>query len=294
MNNSMWNETSCYTQESLIKGVADVFLVGYFSVWMIKLSYDYYGQMEPIHIFLLNSLNDYLITILINFLIEFDGLFINNDYSCAILNFLTSWANLTLLIDFSAAEINRFLALYWNLLFNERVNNRRASYVVAIIKIFTFLIPLTSSVFYGSLLYCPDTQITWLRLRDSYILLLFRVVYILVTILISLYVLQVARKHQNVVVPINLDPQDNQGYQETPESNLLKLTKIGLKINLLSLVQMACTIPSLVTQILLLSSSECNQMVTVTIKILMLMNGIYILSVPILVSKKLKHFSKSL
>ena len=55
--------------------------------------------------------------------------------------------------------------------------------------------------------------------------------------------INVARKMQNSVFPINLNPQnaENQENEETQKSYLLKMTKMGIKVNKISFLQLGST-----------------------------------------------------
>ena len=268
------------------------FLIGYFIIWLIKLIYKYSGKLEPLHIFLINCLVDYILAMLVNIAIHVEKRFFNNIYSCAALDFLRFVSNISILLSFIAPEVNRFLALYWNLHYNERVNNTRAFIAVCLMKISAFILQLIISSLDGSLLECPSVPYPFLRLKDSYLLLIFRLTFILVTISTSFYVFHVARKLQNTVIPINLDPQNSEE-PETLESYLVKMTKIGVKVNLLSLSQMTAIIPNLIGQIILLSVSSYSQSLINSMKLLLVINGIWILFIPILIAKKLRHYSQS-
>lgn len=269
------------------------FLIAYFLSWLVALIYKYYDKLEPIHIFLLNCLVDYTIAMLVNIGIHVENKFINNIYSCAVMDFLRFWANISILLGFCAPEINRFLALYWNLLYNERVNNTRAIVVVVLTKFSAFCLQLISSLFEESFLECPNVPYPFLRLKDSYLLLFVRLTYILVTVSTSAYVFHVAKKVKNSVIPINLNPQETEEPQETLDSYLVKMTKIGVKVNILSLSMMAGSIPNLIGQIVLLGVSTYSHSLIVAMQLLLVISGIVILCVPILISQKLRHFSQS-
>ena len=149
------------------------------------------------------------------------------------MNFLSEWSTVSLLLGFCAPEVNRFLALYWNLEYNERVKNGKAVYSIVCIKMFALATNLLDGIVTGSMLECPSVPYEFQRLRSSHPILMCRVVYIMVTISIATYVFQVAKKVENTGFSINSNPQGcihGQEQQDTAESNLLRLAKIGLKV----------------------------------------------------------------
>ena len=113
--------------------------------------------------------------------------------------------------------------------------------------------------------------------------------YIASTIFVCIYVFNIARKQENAVAPVFVIGQDqNQAGVETPQSSIAKLTKIGLKVNILSLIQLVPECPRLLALIAFYASDSHNGVI---VKILHVLTLISLILVPILINRRLNHYS---
>ena len=81
---------------------------------------------------------------------------------------------------------------------------------------------------------------------------------------------------------------ENQVQVETPQSNIAKLTKIGLKVNILSLIQLVPECPRLVATIFFYASDSHDDVI---VKILHVLTLISLILAPLLINRRLNHYS---
>ena len=188
---------------------------------------------------------------------------------------------------FSLMELDRFLALYWNMLYYERVTNQRTFNFILMVKFVTmsmfFMYFWASDMFYS---HFPCQFI----ISQSFIpVIISQTFYIASTIFVCIYVFKIARKQENAVAPVFVIGQDqNQAQVETPQSNIAKLTKIGLKVNILSLIQLVPECPRLLALIAFYASDSHDDVI---VKILHVLTLISLILAPILINRRLNHYS---
>ena len=98
---------------------------------------------------------------------------------------------------------------------------------------------------------------------------------------------------QNSVVPINLNPQnaENQENAETQESYLLKMTKLGIKVNKISFLQLSATFLLLLGQMIIyITKDQYDFVIPFITPVVLFFNFVNLLVSPILIFKKLSLY----
>ena len=98
--------------------------------------------MEPGHIFLINLMVDNALILLGTLFIQLNVLLFGNPLICTFLHFLDTWLNLGRLLGFLLSELNRFLSLYWNIHYKNRVTNDTAKLAIFALKSLSLVITL--------------------------------------------------------------------------------------------------------------------------------------------------------
>ena len=286
------NETleSLVTWESPLKPVVFIIpcLMLYLAIWIGVLINKYLFTLEPVHLVSINCLCDYVITIFMDLVIRILEYLEHQDTLCSVAYFLENWSKVMIFQSFSLMELDRFLALFWNMLYYERVTSERTMIFIIIMKCSTLILliidALASDVTFCSLHVCPFNEVGFHAIVTS------QTVYILTTAAVCIYVFEKARKHQNLVVPVFIVGQQ-QHEVESPQSNIAKLTKIGLKVNILSLIQLVPEFPRVIVTIFLhVHNYPCDDSMIV-VKFLHVTSLISTITVPILIAKKLYHYT---
>ena len=272
--------------------VIEPLLMAYQLFWIVKSVRKCWGNMEPGHIFLINLLIANLLVVLGHYPthISMRRWFSEITPLCKYLYAISTLFDCYRFASATIPEINRSLALYWNLLYKDRVTNERAFMVIGICKMTLIVHQLIYFLFFSNQ-FCPDIEILVLNEKSKVSLVfLLECLYCIVTICSCSYVFHVAKKIQNVVVPINIEPSQNEENQETEESHLLKMTKLGIKVNMLSGFQLGATLTIFLAQIFM-PENRTELAYKITIAIVPIFNLINLIVGPVLIYKKLDLIS---
>ena len=289
------NETSKVSGESERKPAIffTALLVVYLSSSVGKLIKKYLFHLEPVHLISINCLCDYLITVIMELLIrlvEYFGFF---GSFCSVMYFLENLSNVIIFQSFCLMELDRFLALYWNLLYYERVTNQRTFNFILMVK-FNSLLVFSAYFWFTDLFHCY-VPCYFVEIKSFYPIVISQSLYITSTIAVCIYVFNMARKHQNDVVPVFIVGQNqNEPEVETPQSNIAKLTKIGLKVNILSLIQLIPECPRVIVSVFFYVhnySCDDDSDDNILVYVLHVLSLISAILVPILINRKLNHYS---
>ena len=104
----------------------------------------YKYKLEPVHILELNTLLDECLMIFILALRHFLGgqLGQQESWFCKISNIITFATRLSFYLDICWTQIDRFLALYWNIEYKERVTNNKTMVIIIITKLINLVLAL--------------------------------------------------------------------------------------------------------------------------------------------------------
>ena len=103
----------------------------------------YKYKLEPVHILELNTLLDECLMIFILALRHFLGGQLGHEsWFCKISNIITLATRLSFYLDICWTQIDRFLALYWNIEYKERVTNNKTMVIIIITKLINFILAL--------------------------------------------------------------------------------------------------------------------------------------------------------
>lgn len=257
-------------------------LLIYQTCWFVKSLKKCWGKFEPGHIFLINIMGDNIFVLTTMFLVHLFQNLLDTNFCVYVFILYVECLRVSSPI---AAEFDRALALFWNLLYKERVTNQRAILTVFISK-FSITVLQFSYFFLQTNFICPSDRPA-INVESNFpIIISLESIYGLVTISSCCYVFHVAKKLQNVVVPINLNPHHMEN-QESQESYLLKMTKIGVKVNKISIVQFVAIIPLFSAQIYLFVTNDKYQYVIPLTIVGVFCNLFNFIVSPILIYKKL-------
>ena len=302
-NVSSQDDSSLHNSSPKLAWIVDPILIVYLSAWIGNFINKFWGKFHPVHIFSTNILFDYLLVMIINLLTHSGEIFFGkNDSFCFWFDFLFNWAKFSLNVGLWCPEINRFLALFWNLEYEERMTVRRAWFIIATIKTITFFLHLLYTWIFGLFFQCQSSRCPHLETKYFYPIVTSLIFSFTITFCVSLYVFNVARKQQNAVAPTNmLNQQQNQQNQQQNQqqttgtlSTIAKLSKIGVKVNIISICQSLTSIPVLCFLIILrFSNLSCdNDDVLFVVQIVLVSSLVSFILVPIFINRKLKLYSE--
>ena len=174
--------------------------------------------LEPIHIFELNILASAALLIINNSLYGFDPLFESDHYFCGIVHFFGVYNTFSFYIGIISSQVDRFLALYWNVSYKGRVTPELSSKIVLCEKFFLLIPVLVFAVTDPALLNCypGPASLCRQRLRGLTSVWCRAVFWLMIaTVLaVSLYVLYLKVKSSRQVQPtVNLPHQSPQFQQ---------------------------------------------------------------------------------
>ena len=175
-------------------------------------------SLEPIHIFELNILASAALFIINNSIFGFDPLFESDHYFCAIGHFLGVYNTFSLYIGIISSQLDRFLALYWNVSYKGRVTPELATKIVGCEKLFLLVPVFLFAVLDPAMLRCYQGSVslchqTGASLASAWSRTVFWLM-IATVLAVSLYVLYLKVKSSRQVQPtVNLPHQSPQFQQ---------------------------------------------------------------------------------
>ena len=92
---------------------------------IVKLYIKHRHHIEPIHIYEFSILSDMTVWFTTFFLGNFEWNYQGWAPYCVLVNFVDTSARLSGYADISASQVGRFLAIYWNAAYKERVTTRQ-------------------------------------------------------------------------------------------------------------------------------------------------------------------------
>ena len=110
---------------------------------LVHLCKKYKHKLEPVHIFEINTLVDLCLIISNLALRHLMGEQLGNEsLFCKISTIITFASRLSYYLDICWTQLDRFLALYWNLEYMERVTNNKALFIITITKVLNIFLAL--------------------------------------------------------------------------------------------------------------------------------------------------------
>lgn len=173
---------------------------------IVKLFIRHRHHLEPIHVYEFNILTDMTVWFFTFFLGNFESNFKDWAPYCVLVNFIDTSARLSGYADISVAQVDRFLALYWNSEYKERVTTRSAIITTVIVKMMVMVSTLLIYSVDPDILKCaPDTLpiCAYIRKNNFYWVTLPLCSSYLVVFIVTVYVLKIIIKQENMVVPSN-------------------------------------------------------------------------------------------
>ena len=168
-----------------------------------KIYSKYKHSLEPIHVFELNNLSNWALMAVSNILTALDIYFLDSDIFCPIVHFFLYFIRFSFYFGIILTQIDRFLALYWNVKYKSRVTKDDALKTVLISKVVLFTITFLVVKLDGKALKCFSSTFFSCRLLKESLMLnnLPMFVTLVVVIAVSFYVLACVLKQKNKVVP---------------------------------------------------------------------------------------------
>ena len=168
----------------------------------------YKHSLEPIHVFELNNLSNWSLMAVSNILTTFDIFFLDSDVFCPIVHFFLYFIRFSFYVGIILTQIDRFLALYWNVKYKSRVTKDDALKTVFISKVVLFIITFLVMKWDGTSLECFSSTFFSCRMLKGNMMLINLPMFVtlVVVIAVSFYVLACILKQKNKVVPtVNLN-----------------------------------------------------------------------------------------
>ena len=126
---------------------------------LVHLCKKYKHKLEPVHIFEINTLVDKCLMLsnlaLRNFIGEQLG---HESLICKISTIITFASRLSFYLDICWTQIDRFLALYWNIEYKERVTNNKALVITTITKVLNLVLALIAMLMDPTWFECQSGQ----------------------------------------------------------------------------------------------------------------------------------------
>ena len=184
-------------------------LVVLYSLVFAKIYKRHKYKLEPVHIFEMKCYIDlYILGIFGDF--GFGSLkkyFLDNATLCFIINGVEIISRFSLHADTIVANIDRFLTLYWNAEYKERVDNDKAFSVLFSVKLIVIILSIILCVNYPNLLNCSledcaPPACSSMKQNYFYIASLPGCFTLLSIVVVTIYVVRVVLKHQSQVTPV--------------------------------------------------------------------------------------------
>ena len=119
----------------------------------------YKYKMEPVHIFEINTLVDKCLMLfnlglrhILGHQLGYESMF------CKISTIITFTARLSFYLDICWTQIDRFLALYWNIEYKDRVTNNKALVIITITKVLNLIMALIALIMDPTWFECQNEQ----------------------------------------------------------------------------------------------------------------------------------------
>ena len=173
-------------------------------VVVIKRIYNKHSHsMEPLHVYELNNLCNWALLALFNIFTVFDVFFDKSELFCSIVHFGLYYVIFSFYVGIIITQIDRFLALYWNVKYTTRVTKDDALKTVGISKAVLFIITLVVVNLDGQILECFSSTFFGCRMLKSFMWVNFPMFFTLITVIVvSIYVLHTIKKHAMKVAPV--------------------------------------------------------------------------------------------
>ena len=178
--------------------------IGLYVFVITKLFIRHRHHLEPIHVYEFNILIDMTVWFFTFFLGNWESNFKDWAPYCVLVNFIDTSARLSGYADISVAQVDRFLTLYWNSEYKERVTTHSAIITTVIVKMMVMVSTLLIYSVDPDVLKCaPDILpiCAYIRKNNFYWVTLPLCSSYLVVFIVTVYVLKIIIKQENMVVP---------------------------------------------------------------------------------------------
>ena len=182
-------------------------LISLHLVVIFKLFRRHRHHTEPIHIYEFNILTDMTVWFSTFFLGNFESNFEGWAPYCVLVNFVDTSARISGYADISVSQVDRFLALFWNSEYKERVTMSSAITTTVIVKILVMICTFLIYSVDPDILKCaPDILpiCAYIRKNNFYWVTLPMCSSYLVVLIVTVYVIKIIIKQENIVVSAKL------------------------------------------------------------------------------------------
>ena len=203
----------------------DPIMLIYFLFYTIKLIKKYFHRLEPVHVFDISPLFNLLLMIVLKLgdnvqqNLESDW-----DPFCLLGHFLFNVVRISTSLELSAAEIHRFLFIYWSSSYHERICTKDAMITIAIIKVVVALICVVGCVLDPEAVKCRKHTIficNYLRKNNIFWITLPTLVSMIIILTVSGYLIRVILK-QSKINPVEIQNPQNQMSKKPSQKSVLR------------------------------------------------------------------------
>ena len=208
-------------------------LISLYVFVIVKLFIKHRHHLEPIHVYEFNILTDMTVWFFTFFLGNFESNFQGWAPYCVLVNFIDTSARLSGYADISVSQVDRFLALYWNSEYKERVTPHSAFVTTVMVKVMVMVSTLLIYSVDPDVLKCaPDTLpiCAYIRKNNFYWVTLPMCSSYLVVFIVTVYVVKIIIKQENMIVPGTLYVRG--GTNEENHNRLRVFTITGKNTNI--------------------------------------------------------------
>ena len=167
----------------------------------------YKYKLEPVHIFEINTLVDKCLMLfnlglrhILGHQLGYESMF------CKISTIITFTARLSFYLDICWTQIDRFLALYWNIEYKERVTNNKALATITITKVVNLILALIALIMDPTWFECQNDcqsyQCTVYKKNNALYFTFSTILALATVIMVSLYSVKLILKIHSEVSPV--------------------------------------------------------------------------------------------
>ena len=124
-------------------------------------------SLEPVHIFELNILASAALLIINNSLFGFDPFFDADDYYCGFVHFFGVYNAVSLYIGIIFSQVDRLLALYWNVSYKGRVTPELATKILVVQKLLLLVVIVFCFMFDSAVGQCHVSSYSLCQVRST-------------------------------------------------------------------------------------------------------------------------------
>ena len=275
----------------------------------------YRNRMEPVHILEINTVVDQFIIIGSLALSHIIGSRLGDDsWVCKMISVVSFAARWSFYLGICWTQVDRFLTLYWNISYKERVTNNKALDLIIITKVLSLILSLIALLMDPAWFACQGEtayQCTVYKRNNALFFTFPMTLVFIIVLIVSSYSMRLILKTSfeiSPVVNLNYAPRNckpvntisrtvetvqpgETHFQQSPNTTILDKSKVILVNNIFTLCILLMTVPNYVMNLIVyLEDKVCDKDLMMYGKIFGRISLISIICRPFFIVKKLSKF----